>query len=431
MYRKSPSEPVRKMNLRIPQLIAVMAGLILSLAWLGGSPTTGAIVTASAHTTLTSPTPDETLLVKEEAATLIGDLKESLESAVEDEAAFNKITEKWGSRNLVGKSRKQAIEILLADVKSVVKDAEVTSKLLEEWNSTDEGMDESDDSKKVDDKDKSMDDKEDADDPADKKDDADTPNDKKDDSESKKDDVVKPADDAVVPSKPTDMVTPVPRAATMGGGAGVLDAARKKSLGGMEAATFRSHTAGIVWVKEPGIYKKQWYSIFKDSADPELAVKVAAAHLAVKTIIDKGLKLPYDLRIYCTAKYEAQNRAYPRDDKWNETSMVVLRWALDPKAPSLGSVSQMKFSGFNRPAITTIHEIGHILHERSAGDMMYFGKGSTVVDGKAATAGKVSNYAGNSRKEFVAEVFAGLILGKKWPAAVLAEYNSYKGPSVP
>ena len=43
--------------------------------------------------------------------------------------------EKWESRNLAGKTRKQAIDILFADVKSIVKDPEVLKKLEVMWNS--------------------------------------------------------------------------------------------------------------------------------------------------------------------------------------------------------------------------------------------------------------------------------------------------------
>ena len=83
-----------------------------------------------------------------------------------------------------------------------------------------------------------------------------------------------------------------------------------------------------------------------------------------------------------------------------------------------------------KPTITCIHEIGHILHERSAGDN-YWEKGSAMTSGSPTNAGEVSGYAAQNKKEFVAEVFAGLILGKAVSGPCKAEYDSYGGPKVP
>ena len=73
-------------------------------------------------------------LDEDSAAALVEELTGDLENEIEDEDTFNSILEKWDTRDLVGKTKKQAIDILFADVKSVVKDTAITNKLLQKWN---------------------------------------------------------------------------------------------------------------------------------------------------------------------------------------------------------------------------------------------------------------------------------------------------------
>ena len=209
-----------------------------------------------------------------------------------------------------------------------------------------------------------------------------------------------------------------------------LDSTRKKQLATMEMSAFFGQTAQVkAFEREEGSYSGQTYTIFKDSADGDAAAKTAAVHQAVKKIIDKGVALPKNLRVYCTKAYEAQNRAFSRDGAWNEVSLVIL----GPAALNGGRADALSASGLggcNKPAITCIHEIGHILHERNLGDG-YWEKGALVTSGVATNSAEVSGYAGQNKKEFVAEVFAGLILGKNFTGPCKVEYNSYGGPAVP
>ncbi len=48
-----------------------------------------------------------------------------------------------------------------------------------------------------------------------------------------------------------------------------------------------------------------------------------------------------------------------------------------------------------------------------------------------AQAVQVSGYAGYSKKEYVAEVFTGRVLGRIYSHAVMQEYQLYSGPPVP
>jgi hypothetical protein len=227
---------------------------------------------------------------------------------------------------------------------------------------------------------------------------------------------------------PAPKAIPTPTMVPTPANAGGLTEARKRSLGSLEMATFKTSLGNAAFVKETGNYKGQWYEIYKNNQDPSLAAKVAAVNRAVRLIADKGVKIPNGLRVYLTNEFAAQNRAFSRDENWKEVAYVVL----GPAALEGGRADAFSASGFlgeNKPTITTVHEIGHILHERSLGDA-FWATGS-IIAGTPSTGTSVTGYANSSKKEFVAEVFAGLILGKKWPTDVLNEYRRYSGPLVP
>lgn len=211
-----------------------------------------------------------------------------------------------------------------------------------------------------------------------------------------------------------------------------LDATRKQQLGVGEASAFMTQIGTVKsFAREDGLYAGAAYTIFKDFHDGDASAKAAAVHAAVKKIVDKGVAIPNGLKVYCTKAYAAQNRAFSRDAGWNSVAIVVL----GPAALTGGrpdALSATGLGGCNKPTITCIHEIGHILHETNLGDA-FWETGSIVSGstGKAATAGEVSGYAGQNKKEFVAEVFAGLILGKNFSTNCKQEYANLGGPPVP
>jgi hypothetical protein len=86
-------------------------------------------------------------------------------------------------------------------------------------------------------------------------------------------------------------------------------------------------------------------------------------------------------------------------------------------------------NGFDKPTITCIHEIGHILNERNLGDT--FWEKDSIMTGKATTGAEVSGYAAQNKKEFVAEVFAGLMLGMTFSHPCMQEYTALGGPQLP
>ncbi len=79
-----------------------------------------------------------------------------------------------------------------------------------------------------------------------------------------------------------------------------------------------------------------------------------------------------------------------------------------------------------KAAAVVIHELGHIIHERMGGQGFWDSRNSdTLVS--AGVAQQVSSYTQSkmSPTELVAEVFTGLVHGKKYPQDVMSEYAKY------
>jgi thiol-activated cytolysin len=107
----------------------VLWSMMFSMLVLPFAQTTLAASDAKAQAQTDDPLTEETLQA------LVEKLKEALAEVIEDEDTQNSIIEKWDARleKLVGKTAKQAIDLLLADVKSVVEDAEVVNQLKESF----------------------------------------------------------------------------------------------------------------------------------------------------------------------------------------------------------------------------------------------------------------------------------------------------------
>lgn len=309
------------------------------------------------------PTPVEKVLDEDAVEELIAELKKSLEAEIEDDDSVNEILKKWDAEELIGKTRTQALEILFADVKSVVEDKEITEKLWEDWTSDDD-------------------------------------------------------DDKSEGNAPV-----------------VLDDKKKQEVSRIEMGWF-AWTRTVRFERQaPYSFKNQRYTINTDPADPDSKFKIDAIKRAVEILVNKGLRIPDNLQFYCSRHIEAKNQAFMRDENWLPVAYVTLRWGTDtPRVDN--SLSAKGFRGFERSTISMVHEIGHILHERNAGDVFFHGRGSIIqgLPDKQLTAlavTKVSGYAKGSKKEFVAEVFTGLIFGMRFDPDVMGEYEKYRGPRVP
>jgi hypothetical protein len=79
----------------------------------------------------------------------------------------------------------------------------------------------------------------------------------------------------------------------------------------------------------------------------------------------------------------------------------------------------------------TIHELGHTLHAHNVGLNQFFKP--TPGDkwkGSATCAREVSAYAAGSKKEFVAEVFMGTMIGRNYSNKCKQEYAQLGGPRI-
>jgi len=200
----------------------------------------------------------------------------------------------------------------------------------------------------------------------------------------------------------------------------------KEQIGLNDMESFHRTTPGP-FVEKDVSYEDYNYKLFEDNADPNLEKKVKAVKKAIRMLIDKHIMPPDGLQIYLTNNYETQNRAFERDEHWNPVALITL----GPNALEggrLDALSSTKSHFFlSKATITTIHEIGHILHERNAGDSFWDGS----FKSKAQNAGSVSGYASMNKKEFVAEVFAGVVIGMRFPRDVFTEYEALQGPTLP
>jgi hypothetical protein len=188
-------------------------------------------------------------------------------------------------------------------------------------------------------------------------------------------------------------------------------------------------TMDKVYLQEQCTYNGYTYTVYKGSGDGGAAEKIVALKAAVKTVIDAGFTLPAGLRWYCINDMNVQNRVFARDPGWNAIYYVTLGPTTCTPG-SVASISNGPHPGFTKGHVTCIHELGHVLHAARLGEDFYAtnDQGGCTGAPTGVNAVKVSGYAGGAKKEFVAEVFAGMMIGRTYDDQVMAEYRLYKGP---
>lgn len=79
------------------------------------------------------------------------------------------------------------------------------------------------------------------------------------------------------------------------------------------------------------------------------------------------------------------------------------------------------------------HEYGHFMHFKTASFSKLKSQKSEFLNSpiKQKIASEVSNYAKTEPSEFVAEVYAGMMNGKKYTNSVMQLYKIYNGPQIP
>src|SRR4051812_23769523 len=118
------------------QIIILMSAIMMLAAVFTLSPRSN--VSAYAVSAVPQATPEEPL-DDEAASALIDELKGGLSDQIEDEAQVTAITEKWGAQeDLAGKTRKQILNLLFADVKSIIKNKKAQNSVWQAWTSEEE-----------------------------------------------------------------------------------------------------------------------------------------------------------------------------------------------------------------------------------------------------------------------------------------------------
>ncbi len=254
---------------------------------------------------------------------------------------------------------------------------------------------------------------------------------------------------------------------------------KKKQQGGDRIMPWHKYEIDRTDLKiVPMQYKGQHYTLYVAPDENELKIKLNGIVQGIKKLVDSGITLPPGLRIYLITDegktYQIMTEAIQRTDmfpKGDRIAFILISSQKRPQASALsacgwvvrpnemdlcnerpplcpchtevfgGVASTLGLTGFNlnnwkvqhqltdqekisKVMITTIHEVGHLLHEINATDLFWKYKGF------AKTAMKVSVYAAKSWKEFVAEVFTAQVLGMPLDNDVVQEYQQLGGPAI-
>lgn len=158
-----------------------------------------------------------------------------------------------------------------------------------------------------------------------------------------------------------------------------------------------------------GIDVERWYSLFD-----------CPTRQAIRLLEKRNIWIPSGLIVYRIPKpgrnYQSPT-IIPRTGAWKPIGHVIIPEFDDREFLSYRFPEGLGIQG------VILSSIGEIIHERKAGEFYY-----TLGGKKPRNAEEVSSRAGDSAYHFVADVFAGWVLGKTYPPAVWEEYRSYRGP---
>lgn len=157
--------------------------------------------------------------------------------------------------------------------------------------------------------------------------------------------------------------------------------------------------------------------------------KIGGVRLAVHKVTNAGMVMPAVISIYTSADASFVNVAFQRAIGGAQEASIGLGGKLStPAALPIGMATIFgKGSTIDFVAAVCVHEIGHILHEFF--DPEFFWSAAANAPTPPALGGKVSMYAASNIKEFVAEVFTGMIYGQRFDEELMGKYNEFHGPS--
>ena len=158
--------------------------------------------------------------------------------------------------------------------------------------------------------------------------------------------------------------------------------------------------------------------------------KIVGVRSAISKVAVKGLGMPNTINVYTSADTGFVNVAFQRAIGGGREASIGLGGKLgNPMSLPVGMATVHGLGSTSKyVAAVCVHEIGHILHEMA--DEAFFWSAAANALTPGPLGGQVSMYAGNNVKEFVAEVFTGLIFGDVFSLAVMQAYRGYSGPTV-
>lgn len=157
--------------------------------------------------------------------------------------------------------------------------------------------------------------------------------------------------------------------------------------------------------------------------------KIGGVRLAVHKVTNAGMVMPAVISIYTSPSPSFVNVAFQRAIGGAQEASIGLGGKLATPAmlPNGMATIHGKGSTVDFVAAVCVHEIGHILHESF--DPEFFWSAAANATTPPSLGGKVSMYAAANIKEFVAEVFTGMIYGQRFDKELMEEYEKYHGPS--
>ncbi len=172
-------------------------------------------------------------------------------------------------------------------------------------------------------------------------------------------------------------------------------------------------------------------NVRKGLGDELAGDKIGGVRLAVHKVAETGIPMPNDITIYTSSDKSFVNVAFQRAIGGAQQASIGLGGKLGTPMELPIGIATMKGMGstISYCAAVCVHEIGHILHEM-ANPEFFWGQEANAAT-PPALGGRVSMYAGNNIKEFVAETFTGIVYGMKndFGDAVIQAYRDYHGPT--
>jgi len=177
-------------------------------------------------------------------------------------------------------------------------------------------------------------------------------------------------------------------------------------------------------------------TVHHGSRDLNLKPRLAMFKTAIKKIESAGFELPSAMTVHLPkwgrdidAATLCESKATPRA-VFNPPNFVHLSSAVvgNPIDSTIGEYyknlsTELDPSG----AASVVHELGHMMHFKASPSNFYSLHGTSFQGAGGNIAAKVSAYAFGAPREFVAEVFMGLVYGQNFDDEILTMYAAFGG----